>query len=57
MWRPSPGRSVTIVDHHGDAGRWAESRARFWTEMREGEREAEAQRARRHPGSLPAGPG
>jgi chromosome condensin MukBEF MukE localization factor len=48
LWRRPLGHIVKI-DHDLDTSRWAEARARFWTELREGEREAEAQRARLRP--------
>jgi hypothetical protein len=34
-------------DQDGEGGRWAEARARFWTELREGQREAEAHKLHR----------
>jgi hypothetical protein len=49
MWGGSRGGITAKRDHDTDARRWAEARSRFWTELREGEREAEAQRPRRHP--------
>ena len=50
MWAGSLRHPATQQrDHDEEARRWAEARSRFWTELREGEREAEAQRARHHP--------
>jgi len=49
MWGGSLGGIAAKRGHDADARRWAEARSRFWTELREGEREAEAQRPRRHP--------
>jgi hypothetical protein len=46
MWG-SLGGIAAKRDHNADARRWADARSRFWTELREGEREAEAQRPRR----------
>jgi chromosome condensin MukBEF MukE localization factor len=48
VWHRPLGH-IAKIDHDLDAGRWAEARARFWSELREGEREAEAQRARLRP--------
>ena len=53
QWRRMRGGSLGGVAakraHDEDARRWAEARSRFWTELRQGEREAETQRARQHP--------
>ena len=49
VWRRPLGRNIAKIDYNLDASRWAEARSRCWTELREGEREAEAQRARLHP--------
>lgn len=42
-------RSATSGARSEDGGRHVEARARFWAELREGQREAEAQCARRDP--------
>jgi len=34
------------TDRNEEGGGWAEARARFWTEFREGQREAEAHSSR-----------
>jgi hypothetical protein len=49
MWAGSLGRVAAQSDHDEEARRWAEARARFWTDLRQAEREAEAQRGRQHP--------
>jgi hypothetical protein len=49
MWAGSLRHPATQRDHDEEARRWAEARSRFWTELRQGEREAETQRARQHP--------
>jgi hypothetical protein len=44
LWRR---RHIAVkTDHDGKGRRGAEARARFWTEFREGQREAEAHRSR-----------
>ena len=49
MWAGSLRHPAIQRDHDEEARRWAEARARFWTDLRQAEREAEAQRARQHP--------
>jgi hypothetical protein len=49
MWAGSLRHPATQRDHDEEARRWAEARDRFWTDLRQGEREAEAQRVRQHP--------
>jgi hypothetical protein len=49
MWAGSLRPPATQRDDDEEARRWAEARARFWTDLRQGEREAEAQRLRQHP--------
>ena len=46
MWGGSLGGIAAMREHDEDARRWAEERSRFWTELRRGEREADAQRSR-----------
>jgi len=45
FWRRR-GRIVVKTDRNEEGGGWAEARARFWTEFREGQREAEAHSSR-----------
>jgi len=40
------GPIAAKIEGDEEARRWAEKRARFWAELREGQREAEAHRAR-----------
>jgi hypothetical protein len=49
MWAGSLRHPATQRNHDEEARRWAEARDRFWTDLRQGEREAEAQRVRQHP--------
>jgi hypothetical protein len=49
MWAGSLRHPTPQRDHGEEARRWAEARARFWTDLRQAEREAEAQRVRQHP--------
>jgi len=49
MWAGSLRHPAIQRDHDEEARRWAEARARFWTDLRQAEREAEAQRVRQHP--------
>ena len=49
MWAGSLRHPAIQRDHDEEARRWAEARDRFWTDLRQGEREAEAQRVRQHP--------
>jgi len=37
---------IPVKADHEDGREWAEARARFWTEFRKGQREAEARRSR-----------
>jgi hypothetical protein len=49
LWGGALGGIAAKRHDDAEARRWAAARSRFWTELREGEREAEAQRPRRHP--------
>ena len=49
LWTSLRTRRVPIAvntEHDQEGGRWAEARARFWSELREGQREAEAHSSR-----------
>jgi hypothetical protein len=37
---------IAVTEHEEAGGGWPEARARFWTEFREGQREAEVRSAR-----------
>ena len=45
LWR-RPVSGTAKKERDDDGGRWADARARFWTEFREGQRQAEVDSAR-----------
>ena len=45
LWR-RPGPVAAKKQPDDDGSRWADARARFWTEFREGQRQADAHSAR-----------
>ena len=45
LWR-RPVSVTTKKELDGDCSRWADARARFWTEFREGQHQAEVDSAR-----------
>ena len=49
LWRWLWRRPVSVAakkERDDNGGRWADARARFWTEFREGQRQAEVDSAR-----------
>ena len=48
-WRGVLGPITAKKERSEDGSRWAEARARFWAELHEGQREADAHRSRLHP--------